>query len=669
MTIGIETRHPGVYIVEEQGAPRIIGVGVSAGGFLSIFRKGPTDEPQLITNKSQQRARFGSFYKRSYGPHAVERFFDEGGARCWVARVVGEGAAVAEVILKDMEGGDTLTIRAASVGSWGDDVQINTQRYATKTTAILTEGDTSIAVASINNIQLGDALVIADVPGGVSEIATVFVNDIDVALRTVSFQTSVFSGGVGTTIPSGANVECATSHRRSTFTVGAPIGPGATEVEVDDSLEIFVGARMTFDDDVNAITSVLVTAVSGNIVKFAAIATSLNSGAVAATQEFNITVFDEGLLLEEFTFLSMEPTNERDYVEDRLSGKENESTEIEVEDLSSTPVELAFRIPDPVPLTTLDGGDDGATPGDNDYIGQSGSPTVLPSGIEVFNQVDDINMLSIPGVTSVPVQKRLADYAMQRHRDADPLMVILDAPLSDDRPQEVREFREHELNVDAHQAALYYPWAIVADPVVNNQRLRLPLSGWVQGQYAQVALQRGVHHAPANIALTGIIDLTYNVTNGEQDILNPVGINAVRKFRGRGIRIWGARTLWQRTDGRHYVNIRRLLNFIEESIEEGNQWAVFELNDPILWRQIERVNGAFLTGLWQKKMLTPTTNVKQSYFVKCDEETNTPQSIAEGRVICEVGVNAPPPAEFVIFRVGLYDGRAQSIEEEIAQRA
>ena len=208
---------------------------------------------------------------------------------------------------------------------------------------------------------------------------------------------------------------------------------------------------------------------------------------------------------------------------------------------------------------------------------------------------------------------------------------------------------------------------MVRNPVAGNSRIAIPPSGHIAGQYAETGATRGIHVAPANVVVREALDLTYKVGDGEQDILNPVGINCIRTFPGEGIRIWGARTLFNFFDGRHYVPVRRMLNFVKESIKRGNRWAVFEPNDPRLWEQIENVNRAFLYSLWLRGMLFPSTDVGRAFFVKCDEETNPLSETKEGRINCEVGINPPLPAEFVIFRIGIWDG-GSSIEEAIAQR-
>jgi uncharacterized protein len=146
-----------------------------------------------------------------------------------------------------------------------------------------------------------------------------------------------------------------------------------------------------------------------------------------------------------------------------------------------------------------------------------------------------------------------------------------------------------------------------------------------------------------------VLDVERSITQNEQGILNPIGINAIRPFGTRGIRIWGARTLASDTDWQ-YINVRRLFNMIESTILEGTQWAVFEPNDVALWEGVKRTLNAYLRGLWQAGALFGQS-ADQAFFVRCDETTNPPESIDAGKLVVEVGIAPVKPAEFVVFRI------------------
>lgn len=277
-------------------------------------------------------------------------------------------------------------------------------------------------------------------------------------------------------------------------------------------------------------------------------------------------------------------------------------------------------------------------------------------GLGGLEPIDDVTMICAPDLMSAlesgemdmkgvqAVQQSIIDYCeLVRY-----CFAILDCPPGL-MPQEMKEWR-YQVNYDTTRAALYYPWLEVADMTGNNGRTRMvPPSGYVAGVYARTDNTRGVHKAPANEIVRAIIGLEVNVTKGEHDLLNPAGVNVIRSFPGRGIRIWGARTLSSDASWR-YINVRRLFNMIEESIERGTQWVVFEPNDPFLWGRVRRDVGAFLTMVWRSGALFGNSPA-EAFYVKCDAETNPPEARDLGQLVVEIGIAPVKPAEFVIFRV------------------
>jgi phage tail sheath protein FI len=185
--------------------------------------------------------------------------------------------------------------------------------------------------------------------------------------------------------------------------------------------------------------------------------------------------------------------------------------------------------------------------------------------------------------------------------------------------------------------------------VNGNAEVFIPPSGHIAGVWARTDETRGVWKAPANDTIRGVLDIERTVTQNEQALLNPIGINCIRPFGTRGIRIWGARTLSSDSDWR-YINVRRLFNMVEATIHDGTQWAVFEPNDMALWEGVKRTLTGFLRGLWSAGALFGATP-EQAFYVKCDAETNPPESIDEGKLVVEVGIAPVKPAEFVIFRI------------------
>jgi uncharacterized protein len=231
-------------------------------------------------------------------------------------------------------------------------------------------------------------------------------------------------------------------------------------------------------------------------------------------------------------------------------------------------------------------------------------------------------------------------------------MAILDAPPSL-LPQEILEWRMNTAGYDSKMSALYYPWIETMDPLTNRP-INIPPSGHVAGLWCRVDESRGVHKAPANEVVMGANGLEFQITQAEQGGLNKVGINCIRAFPGRGIRVWGARTLSSDPEWR-YINVRRLFNYISESIMEGTQWSVFEPNDQFLWLQLRNAVSSFLTRTWRSGALFGNSPA-EAFFVKCDAETNPPDVIEAGQVVCEVGISPVKPAEFVIFRLSQFSG-------------
>jgi uncharacterized protein len=226
-------------------------------------------------------------------------------------------------------------------------------------------------------------------------------------------------------------------------------------------------------------------------------------------------------------------------------------------------------------------------------------------------------------------------------------VAILDGPPGFNA-QQIKEWRVDKARYDSKYATLYWPWIKVFDPATRATQY-VPPSGHVAGIWGRNDDTRGVHKAPANEVVAGATDLEVHINRREHDDLNPAGINVIRAFPGRGILVWGARTLADDTAWR-YVNVRRLFNYVESSILAGTQWVVFEPNDYDLWQRIKRTVSAFLLGLWRDGALFGATPA-QAYYVKCDEETNTPESIEAGYVVIEVGIAPVKPAEFVVFRI------------------
>jgi len=289
------------------------------------------------------------------------------------------------------------------------------------------------------------------------------------------------------------------------------------------------------------------------------------------------------------------------------------------------------------------------------------------TGISGFEIAEEVTMVCCPDLMALYQAGHLSmegvkavQLAMIAHcENMKDRFAILDCPPGL-TPQQVKDWRMKEAGYDTKYGAVYYPWIRVANPLGNGESMLVPPSGYMAGIYARSDIERGVHKAPANEVVRGAMAVEMQITKSEQDILNPIGVNCIRAFPGRGIRVWGARTLSSDASWR-YLNVRRLFNFVEKSIELGTQWVVFEPNDMDLWARIRRDIRAFLTMVWRSGALFGATPA-QAFYVKCDEETNPPESRDLGQVIIEIGMAPVKPAEFVIFRISQWASGSETSE-------
>ncbi len=292
----------------------------------------------------------------------------------------------------------------------------------------------------------------------------------------------------------------------------------------------------------------------------------------------------------------------------------------------------------------MTGGSDGTQPAN--FIGDP----IVRGGLYSFDVVDDINIVAIPDIagnrSSILQAMNYCDLRQDCFFLADPALGIT--------PQEVATFKEGtsgEQAFNSASAALYYPWVLISDPLTKLTKA-IPPSGVVAGTFSATDSLRGVHKAPAGTSdgyLNSVVGIERPVTKGEQDTLNPMGINVIRSFPGSGIAIWGARTLSSIAEWR-YVNVRRLMMYIKESLDQGTQFVVFEPNSPVLWGQVRRTISSFLTRVWRDGALFGS-RPEEAFFVKVDEENNPAEVRDAGQLVVEVGVAPVKPAEFVIIRI------------------
>lgn len=273
------------------------------------------------------------------------------------------------------------------------------------------------------------------------------------------------------------------------------------------------------------------------------------------------------------------------------------------------------------------------------FIGEDGGPGKR-TGIQSFQENNIVSILAVPGITIPEVLVALVTHC----ENETSRFAILDMPADLVKANELLEFRGL---IDSTYAAFYHPWVQVFDNVSKKPTF-IPPSGAIAGVYSRTDIARGVHKAPANetVQCTGL-SVTYNT--GEQDILNPQGVNLIRALPGQGIRVWGARTASSNSNFK-YVNVRRLFIFVEQSIKNATNWVVFEPNNASLWMRVQMTVSGFLSGLYRGGMLAGDTEA-QAFYVNIGPTTMTRDDILNGRLICEIGIAPSRPAEFVIFRI------------------
>jgi phage tail sheath protein FI len=270
----------------------------------------------------------------------------------------------------------------------------------------------------------------------------------------------------------------------------------------------------------------------------------------------------------------------------------------------------------------------------------------IADALALLEPIEEIAIVAAPGFTDDTHYAAIAVHlGYMKTRFA-----ILDTPRDLDAYTTALAKAGTAMPATSDASAVYFPWIEVYDKASDDTKY-VPPSGHIAGLYARVDAARGVHKAPANEVVRGAVGLKYSVSARQQDGLNPHGVNVIRKMNG-AIRVWGARTVGGDANTEFkYINVRRLFNYLHGSIDQGTQWAVFEPNDAALWAKITRNVSAFLKGVWETGALFGEKQ-EDAFYVKCDAETNPPESRDLGQVITEIGVAITRPAEFVIFRLG-----------------
>lgn len=586
------------------------------------------------------------------------------------------GGSVARTTVTAPAAANTTTIEVASMAGFvnGDRVLIDNREYVLNnvldpTTTVATAanaGDITIAVASVAGLADGNTVNIAGHSYTLSNVTAAAAGGTD----TFDIASAVPAGlgwPIGTEVrvlprtfdinpgvPAGRTWPAGTTVRRmraanTPAAAGAAAGSAVT-INVWNAAQLYRGALVELDNgtlkEVRTVDSVAGNAVtlSANLSQayFEDHRMRVIEAEVGVRYRHNQTIEAE----ETFTGLRLVDDGSMNYLVTHVN---EQSALINLVAGDGFSVDTLQEFPSVAPavapngerfwMDLTEGRDnlDGLTV--DDFVGEDGGSTNR-TGIQAFEDIDEISLCLAPGMWSSTVHSALIQHCeILRDRFA-----ILD-PQDNLNIEDIRGFREP---LDTKYAALYYPWIEVRDPSVKRNVVMAP-SGHMAGIYARVDVERGVHKAPANEVIRGISKIAADVCKREQDMLNPRGINALRFFPGRGNRVWGARTLSSDASWK-YINVRRLFIFVEESIDEGTQWVVFEPNDEPLWARVRQTIENFLTTVWRSGALEGA-KPNEAFFVKCDRTTMTQDDIDNGRLICHIGIAPVKPAEFVIFRI------------------
>jgi len=677
---------PGVYLEELKSAVQPIeGISTSTAAFIGVAVKGPVNQATLVTSLTEFVKTFGGPIpivtgaggQEHYLYYSVRHFFAEGGRRCFIVRVTGYGdindantlqavSAYRDVDAVRTDGTTTeagaLRISAKNPGKWGEGLRVRVEN-ASKFSVLLAESVTASTTLTQLTLRDNQDVLVGSVLQLVEQV-TGIVKSVDPATNTIKFLPGVTAETVPPpdpfTISTGAKAFSPDMKFMSTVTTGGNGSIGVTtEMTVTlASVQTVNGGPLQTGDVVNFtrgasalvvvkrfVPKLLSSGETGMLVEFEP--PGLPALAAAHTKayarDFDVLVEENGVVVETHRHLSLIDSNRRDHVKERLGPASAESRLIVAAEKAGTSGAVIAN----APFANLSGGDDGlaGTPafGADDIVGSERTGT----GLHALDAIKDASILVIPNAPSAVAKAAMA-YCEQR-KD---LFLVMDLPSG------VADPVAYVADKASSYAAIYYPWIVDLDPLTGKQ-VALPPSGAVAGSYAQTDVSRGVHKAPAGVE-NGFLDSATGiqkvVTKGETDLLYQRKVNVIRKFP-EGILIFGARTLAAEPAWR-YVNVRRLFIFLEQSIERGLQWVVFEPNDYSLWKSIKRNVSAFLRVQWEEGKLVGGTEDK-AFYVRCDETINSPDVVNAGQVIAEIGVAPSKPAEFVVFRFKQFIAKAK----------
>lgn len=663
---------PGVYIEEQTGPGVIAGVGTSTAAFVGPARRGPILEPVRISSYDEflnlyaaprpdgSRDPLITSPRWFYMALAVRGFFTNGGRQAYIVRIGTAAAATWAVRNRSGAPGEIVLRVQALEDSAAENTTVVSleEEHATGNPGVeVAAGEATVDAvdgADARNITVDDAspFRVGDVvtEDGTSRATIQEIDGNDIRLS------NAITGLAATDTLRTADLTPTQGTIRLASTAGLSQG----------SVVLIEGRNP--DDTADVDDYALVESVDGaGFVTLAASPARTESFRVVAgtvptltSQELNLVVTPAAGSAERFEGLSLEPTHPR-YAFTTVN-----SSRVRLLPPDLPPTAAAF----PDRLVAVGGDADVLVAGVDDSPGDLVT-SHFQGGLDALRSVDDVNVLSVPDAAWRGDWRDIQLAMLQHCIDMKERFAVLDSRPGLE-PAGVEDQREDLQLVGAAGsfAALYYPWLVgrveLRDPATNRVTLLtlpLPPSGHLAGVYARTDNERGVHKAPANTDVRGVLGLERRLTDGQQGPLNLLGVNVLRIFQGSSaVVVWGARTTVDPnvTDW-IYVNVRRLMLYIEESIEEGIRWAVFEPNNLALWQKLKRTIGEFLSRVWRDGALFGESADK-AYYVRIDEALNPPSVRALGRLYIEIGVAVVRPAEFIIVRIGLWDGGADVTE-------
>lgn len=654
--MAVQVSYPGVYIEEfAPGAP-IVGVGTGTAAFIGVAAKGDLDTPTKLTNWESFQNTFGDPVPGFYLWYAVRGFFENGGQICYVVRA--SNGAYGELLLSDRSqptANNVIRVRARQPGAQKIEVAVAIKH-------LLADTDTQLYAPTGSIASLTDRdLTLADEGTGAADVAARFRPGDWITVETGGERVQVVRVS-GPTI----RVEPALTDGYSTGdTVSLAIAPsGFRTVRLQytpglvPAQSLIPGTVLTLNpgvsgEEAHVVETVQTEYVPGGTTYRVTFRDGLraplslsepNKPVKVQSEEFDIAVTLGST--QTYANLSIDAAHAR-YYATVING--DPAALITVEPVEPPP---AVALPASLPaalaateMTTVGVDEDLATMTDGDYI----------DALATLEAVDDVNLIAIPDGTTPAVQQALIQHCELM---ADRFAVLDPEPglksFSTGQGDSIEEQRQG-LESSRGYAALYYPWLRVR-PSGSGGPIRVPPSGHVCGIIARSDSKRGVHKAPANEIVYGALGIESALGDIEQGQLNLQGINVIRVFAGGRPVLWGARTTASDTNWQ-YVNIRRLFLYLEESIGEGIRWAVFEPNNLQLWQKLKRTINEFLNRAWRDGALFGATP-EEAYYVRIDEVLNPFSERALGRLTIEIGVSPAYPAEFIVVRIGIWEGGA-----------